>query len=279
MWVKRRFISFDETPVFYRYLALDGDARGVVIIVHGMGEHGGRYRLLAEHLASKGFESWMPDLRGFGQSGGERGCVHSFSDFHRDLSALHSLARKNHPESTPFFFLGHSFGGLVSASYLALCQPPPVKGLVLTSPIFGVGTPVPAWRHAIGVASSYLIPDYRQSTGVLPQNLTHDAGILAVYSKDKLIHHEISSRLYRELVKMMNCRAEIAQRITCPVLVLQAGDDVIVSPKMSRLFFDELKVPDKDWTLYPGYYHEILNETGRQEVFRRIDAWLCSHLT
>ncbi len=277
MWTEHRFISFDKTPIFYRRLKTSNTPKGVVLIIHGMGEHGGRYCAFAEYLAERQLESIIPDLRGFGRSGGTRACVRRFSDFHEDLKALHSLGSR-HQKGIPFFLLGHSFGGLVASSYLALSDHPKVQGLVLSSPIFGIAMAVPRWRHYLGMVSSYLLPDYTQASGVKPPLLTHDVDMLHRYLEDPLIFHALSARLYRELVLMMRRKKQIAAKITEPVLVLQAGDDAVVSKKETLAFYDFLKAEDKEIEVYPHFYHEILNEVDRIRVFSRIGSWLLKHI-
>ena len=272
MWTEHRLVSFDETPLFYHRLRVPG-AKAQVILQHGMGEHGGRYRHVAEYLAALGIESAVPDLRGFGQSGGKRACVRSFSDFHGDLAALHThLARQS---ALPLFLIGHSFGGLVASSYLAFySQISPVRGLALSSPIFGIAVPVPPWRHALGMTLSYLFPDHTQGTRVDASKLTHDPLMLRAYAQDKFIRQIISARLYRELVRMIVRRAEIAHSLKVPALVLQADQDFIVSREMTVMFYNELASLDKQLQIYPSFYHEILNETGRQDVLARLGDWI-----
>lgn len=148
---EHRFISFDKTPLYYRRYSTGTPARGVVIVVHGIGEHGGRYEALASYLSGLGIESFLPDLRGFGKSGSRRACIRRFSDFHRDLFALHALIKRT--SGLPVFMLGHSLGGLVVSSYAAFSEHPALEGVILSSPSFGLSLRVPAWRHAGGLFS------------------------------------------------------------------------------------------------------------------------------
>ena len=101
-WTEHQLISFDETPLFYRSFQGQTPSKGIVIIIHGMGEHGGRYHLLAEYLVELGFTCVVPDLRGFGRSGGERAYVNRFADFHEDLKALHAFIARNHKDAPIF---------------------------------------------------------------------------------------------------------------------------------------------------------------------------------
>ena len=272
MWTEHRFIAFDETPLFYRVHSREG-AKAIAILVHGMGEHGGRYQHLGDYLAEFEIESWIPDLRGHGRSGGKPGHISHFSDLHRDLSALHSLIDKTR-KGLPIFLVGHSFGGLTASSYLAYHPHFRVDGLVLTSPLFGIAVHAPWWKRLLGLTFSALWPSFTQANGVLASDLTHDQAILENYRRDAQVHHLISARLYCEVLSMLKQKKEIAGRIKKPVLVLQAGEDRIVSKKDTLSFYDDLKVDDRELEVYPGFYHEILNETVRQAVFSRIANWM-----
>jgi lysophospholipase len=300
-WTEHRFVAFDGTPIFYRRSKTIEKPKAAVLLVHGMGEHGGRYRHVAEYLVTMGFECFVPDLRGFGRSGGNRGSVRAFSDFTKDLAALHNIAERE-TKSVPLFLLGHSFGGLIASSYAAgspqssgEVRPQSfvdksrqssvadsrqrLAGLILTSPIFGIKIPVPVWRHALGLMASYLAPNYSQPTHVDPRTLTHDAAILKEYSQDALIHHRISARLYRELIRAIANKQEMAASIHSPVLLLQSGQDVVVDAAAAREFFATLRVADKEIETYDEFYHEILNETGRARVLSRIGLWISDHLS
>lgn len=277
MWTEHRFISFDETPIFYRRLKPPSPARGIVILLHGLGEHGGRYAHVGSFLAENGLESVAPDLRGFGKSGGSKGSVRHFSDYHKDLFILHSYIVRNH-RALPIFLLGHSFGGLIASSYLAFHENAQTTGLILSSPLFGISIHVPQWRYLLGILASYLVPDFSQSSRVRPTFLTHDEAILADYLKDPYIYQRISARLFREMVRMIAKRNQIAHRISVPTLIVQAGEDYVVSKDETTRFFNLLKIKDKELTVYDHFYHEILNEVGREKVISRINAWINMHL-
>jgi acylglycerol lipase len=274
---EHRFVSFDETPIFYRRVE-SSSPRAAAIILHGMGEHGGRYEAFAQYLSEMGIESYLPDLRGFGQSGGRRCTVRRFSDFHGDLKALHAFVERSR-KGIPVFIFGHSFGGLIASSYLAFGSPARTRGLILSSPIFGIAVPVPAWKKAFGMAISFVAPDLTQSNEVKAETLTHDKRILEIYRQDPLLDHRISARLYRELVFMMGRKTAIASRIACPALIVQAGDDQVVSKDATLQFYDHLKTEDREIEVYPDFYHEVLNETGREEVYTRIGRWILKRLS
>ncbi len=270
---EHRFISFDRTPIFYRLVSPGPNALATLVVVHGMGEHGGRYVDLANYLASEGYQVVIPDLRGFGQSGGLRGCVRSFKDYYQDLDALMGAVR---PEISgrKSFLLGHSFGGLISFHYAAERQESRLSGLILSSPNFGLSISVPKWRHWIACAMAYLLPDLTQANRVNPTYLSHDKKSVLRYRTDKLIHAKISARLYRELTAYMSKCVSVANRFGAPVLVLQAGDEKIVSRPQTEKVFEAILADDKTLEIYEGFYHEILNEENSGIVYERILSWL-----
>ena len=268
---EHRFIAFDETPVFYRRFQAAGAAKGAAVIVHGMGEHGGRYSHVASYLADIGIECFVPDLRGFGKSGGRRAYVRRFDVYHEDLAALTQLAARE--TSDRVFLVGHSFGGLITSSFVAY-RKPKIQGLALSSPIFGIAISVPSWRRVLGLVASRVWPTYAQGSGVDPATLTHDPVILEAYKRDSLIFHQITARLYTELDAMLRRRDAIASRIDCPTLLLQAGEDRVVSRPAALAFFDALRTQDKQLEVYEGLFHEIFNESERQKVLTRLGRWM-----
>ena len=275
LWSEHRFVSHDETPIFFRALTPSSATKTAMIVVHGMGEHGGRYTAFAEHLASAGIASYLPDLRGFGQSGGKRGCLRKFSDYFSDLAVVYRLAKEKAGVSG-LFFMGHSYGGLVVSSFLAERPEIEARGLVLSSPNFGISLKIPRWRHFLACAGSCLFSDLTQNNRVDPAFLTHDAEIKKKYGSDRLIHHQISARLYSELVRMIRCADTTASRIHIPALVLQAGDDRVVSREATVRFFEKLRSQNKELEIYEGLYHELLNETTREAIFLKISQWVLS---
>lgn len=278
MWTsEHRLLSFDGTPLFFRILKAESkEPIARIFIVHGIGEHGGRYLPIAKHLAARGIESVVPDLRGFGRSGGPRAFADHPEDYHSDLSAIFLFAQKNRPQAS-LFFLGHSFGGLLAASLLAAgrCS---ANGLILSSPSFGLAKLVPSWRHALGVASAICAPKFSQKTSVVPEDLTHDEGLISLYKKDPLIYQRMTARLYSEFLKLMAERAKIAASLHIPMLILQAGDDRIVDPEKTRLFYREVASTDKKLQMYPGLYHELFNEKEREDIYQTVTEWLLSKI-
>ena len=276
MWSEHRFISFDKTPIFFRRLSVKNPSKGLVVIVHGMGEHSGRYREFAEFLGENGYCCYLPDLRGFGQSGGKRGCVKRFTDYFFDLDGVRRLMHTWESHNRAFYF-GHSYGGLITTHYLLERPALQARGLILSSPNFGISVEVPFWRTALARVAAYLAPDMTQSNRVDRTKLTHDVEHLRKHAADRLIHDRISAGLYVQLLAGIEAVDKAAPQIKVPALVLQAGEDYIVDTRATQRVFNALGSPDKKFKEFEGMYHEILNETSRQAVYQLITAWLGQH--
>lgn len=272
---EHRFLSFDATPIYFRRVRA-ASPKGAVVVVHGMGEHGGRYLHLASHLAEQGFACYLVDLRGFGQSGGKRGCLKHFSDYFRDLESVSRLAREREGFSD-LFFLGHSYGGLIVSSYLAETASRGARGMLLSSPNFGISIPVPAWRTWLAHGVATVWPDLTQHSHVEPRFLTHDTQLLQNSAGDRLIHYRISVGLYVQLLARIRQLESLAARLQLPSLILQAGEDRIVSRPATERFYARLRAADKELKVYEGLFHEIFNETSRVAIFREVSNWLLRH--
>lgn len=274
-WAGRRLIAYDETPLFYRELTASGARRGTLLVVHGMGEHGGRYRHVAAYFRELGYDVLVPDLRGFGESGGGRG-QGRLTQFYKDLSAFHYLAFKRNKDR-PCVLLGHSFGGLLAASYAAWFAHPRIDGLILSSPLMGLSVKVPFWKHLPALAAARVFPGWSQRNEIDAACLSHDTAFVQEYRSDPKVHPRISAGLYADLVRAAGRRRETARRIRVPVCIVQAGDDRLISKDAVSQFHDELATEDREMTVFDGYYHEVLNEVGREKVFHAISSWIVRH--
>lgn len=267
-----RFVSFDRTPIHYILQEADEKPQATLVVIHGAGEHAARYKPLAAYFAARRIRSALLDLRGYGQSGGARAFVRSFDDYSGDILAL---ARKLKSDGTgPLFVLAHSMGALVAVHALALYSDEMARGLILSSPCFGLAFRIPPFIELVAKAQSVLSPHYLHPTRVLSEILTHDARLVEDHRHDPMILHKMSSRLFALMSDAMKRAPAYARSIRCPALVLQAGDDRVVNTTASRAFFEALPGPDKTFKLYEGLFHEILNETSREAIYNDILRWI-----
>lgn len=263
--------SKDGTRLFYRWRPAD-DAAGAVVVVHGFGEHSGRYGHVQEALAARGLASVAFDYRGFGRADGQRAFVLRFADYLDDVARAVAFSRERAP-GLPTFLLGHSQGGLVAALY-AIERPDGLAGSVLTSPAFGASVRIPAWKDGLARVLSGLVPRFSLPTGIPSDGVSRDPEVVRAYDEDPLRARVATARWYTELLSAQARAMEGAPRLSMPVLVIQAGADRLVSPDASERWTGLVGSDDRRFVRWPGLYHEVMNEPEKGEVLAEIGAWI-----
>lgn len=264
----------DGTPLAIRRWSVDAP-RGQVVIVHGLGEHSGRYGPVAARLLSGGWQVGAYDLRGHGRSGGPRGGVRRADDHLRDLSTvldhLHPAPPGGAGPAGPLVLLGHSMGGQIAAQFVARAHRP-VDGLVLSSPALDAGL---SWFQRLQVAVGHaLVPDLAQPNRLDVGRISHDAQVVRTYRDDPLVHDRVTARTARAII---DGGAEVlasAPEWRVPTLLLWAGADALVSPAGSARFAASAPAAIVRARCFDGLYHEILNERVAEPVFAELLAWL-----
>lgn len=249
----------------------DAAARGMVVIVHGLGEHAGRHEGLARRLSCWGFAVRGYDQYGHGESGGPRGGLPSDTRLLEDLADVVDSTRAMLPLGTPLILLGHSLGGLVAARFTAL-RLRPIDGLVLSSPAFDAGLR-PLQRLLLAVVPR-LSPDLRLSSGLNPRYLSHDPRIVRAYRDDRLCHDRISARLARFIAEAGPATLGAAGSWRVPTLLLYAGGDRLVNPAGSRAFAAIAPHAFVTARCFDDLYHEVFNEVDCAPVFAALQQWL-----
>lgn len=264
----RSFHSADGHLLYYRAWEVES-ARAVVRIVHGLGEHGGRYAPLAETLRERGIASYALDLRGHGVSEGIRGHVTSFERFLDDMEAF---ARET-PTEAPTFLLGHSLGGLIALRAAETGRAGRLAGAILSAPAVALAKRASVWTHAGASVLSRIAPAVGLSNGIDPADLSRDPEAVAAYRSDPLIHDRITPRLYIEMLAAMRAASEAAAEVRLPVLLLAPGDDRITSVPAAQAVASSF-AGAVEIRSYAGYFHESLNERECETVLADIVAWL-----
>ena len=245
--------------------------RGVVILVHGLGEHAGRYDHVARRLNSWGFAVRGYDQCGHGESGGARGSLPTDTRLLDDLADIVDSTRAKMQKGTPLILLGHSMGGLVVARFVSLALRP-VEGLVMSSPAIDPGLN-PVQKLLLAVLPK-LWPDLRVGNGVKPQFISHNPAVVAAYKADRLVHDRISGRLGRFIATAGEKVEELAPQWTVPSLVLYAGDDRLLNCKGSERFAAAAPKAVVKAVCFESLYHEIFNELDAEPVFSELKLWL-----
>jgi len=261
----------DGETLALRRLPAPGPARAVVVVVHGLGEHAGRYHGLAECLHEWGFAVWAHDHYGHGESSGPRGGLPSELRLVDDLALVVDDARRENP-GLPLVLLGHSLGGLVAASLVARGVRQ-VDALVLSSP--GLDPGLSGFQKMLLAVLPRLAPNLRVGNGLDDNFLSHDPAVVQAYRDDPLTHDRIGGRLARFLAYEGEAVQQRAANWPVPTLLLYAGDDRLVRPAASRAFAAAAAPSGKvEAQCFDTLYHEIFNELEADPVFEALQRWL-----
>jgi alpha-beta hydrolase superfamily lysophospholipase len=251
-------------------------ARGQVLLVHGLGEHGGRYAAVAAALAADGWEVHAWDHRGHGRSAGPRGDIPDAEALLRDTARVIDAVRR---PGARFALFGHSLGGLVAARFAAEALSPtpaawsrPLHGLLLSSPALDAGLSG-LQQLALAVAGR-LAPGLAVGNGLKPEWISRDPAVVQAYVDDPLVHDRITARLTRFIVDAGPRVIRDAPRWALPTLLMWAGDDRCVAPRGSEAFAAAAPAHVVATRPWPGLFHEILNEPEKAEVLAVLRNWL-----
>ncbi len=251
-------------------------ARGTVLIVHGLGEHIGRYAHVAARLNGWGWHVVGYDQRGHGRSEGARGGLNHADDLLQDLARVIDAARAARPGA--LVLLGHSLGGLVTARFAAggvgTAEPwhRPLDALVLSSPALDPG--MSAGQKLLLMLTGRFAPNLAVNNGLKPEWISRDPAVVQRYAADPLVHDRVTPRLGRFIVDAAQAVRERAPQWTLPTLLLYAGSDRCVAPGGSAGFAAAAPQAVVATHEYRALYHEIFNEPEQAQVFDQLGEWL-----
>lgn len=249
--------------------------RAVVCLVHGIGEHSGRYQHVAEFLNNHNIAMLAFDLRGHGKSDGLRGHIDSYDLFLDDIDRLIQEAGQRYPDA-PVFLYGHSLGGNLII-YHALKRKSQVAGIISTGPVM-VPDNVPPLKLLLGKALYSLMPTFRMTNSLDRTGLSRDPLVVEKYNQDPLVHNKISTRLGLDMLESGKWLIAHASEITVPLLVMQGSADRLVSVRATREF---IQSTPPDMVLYKEWenaYHELHNDVIKDEVLKYVLDWIESKL-
>jgi alpha-beta hydrolase superfamily lysophospholipase len=245
--------------------------RGTVVIVHGLGEHAGRYDHVAARLNAWGFAVRGYDHYGHGDSGGVRGGLPVESRLIDDLGDVVESTRQRMQAAMPLIVLGHSMGGLVAACLVALGQVR-IDGLVLSSPAFDAG--LSPFQKLLLATLPRVAPHLTVANGLDPRFISRDAHVVAAYRSDPRVHDRISTRLARFIADAGPGVIAHAPEWSLPTLLMYAGHDRLVDPAGSRAFAENAPPGMVSTVCFEQHYHEIFNEPDNEPVFEALRTWL-----
>lgn len=265
------FDNADGLSIYYQYWQPEAGARALILVVHGAGEHGARYRHFAEHFTGRGYVVAALDHPGHGRSQGTPGHIDDFNDYLRTLQQFHQQVVKDFP-GLPVFLLGHSMGGLISSNYL-LDHQREFVGCILSGPAIKTELE-PGFAQMLLIRLLARVLPRAGALQLDPNGVSRDPEEVRKYVEDPLVHHgKMSARKLRELFAGMTAIQARAAEIELPMLMLHGAADVMASPEGSRFLDAHISSTDKTLKIYPGLYHEIFNEPERKQVFTDVLDW------
>jgi alpha-beta hydrolase superfamily lysophospholipase len=268
------FASSGNVRIHLRSWQPAGAPRAVVVLCHGVNSHGGQYEWPAGQLAGDGYAVYALDLRGRGRSAGERFYVDDVAEYVDDLAGTIAIARSRHP-GLPVFLLGHSAGGVVSATYV-LDHQAELAGFICESFAFQVPAPGFALAAIKGVARvAPKLPVLKLLNG----DFSRDPAVVARLDDDPLTAHEVQpAATVAALVRAdERLRAEFP-KITLPLLIMHGTADKATVCHGSEFFHETAGSKDKTLKLYPGHFHDLLADVDREIPMGDVRAWIGAHL-
>jgi acylglycerol lipase len=261
--------------IFYRSLRPKEKPRAVVIIVPGFNAHSGYYAWVAEQFVAAGIAVYAMDLRGRGNSDGERFYVEKFEDYASDIEAVVKVARSREP-GVPFFLLGHSAGGVASCLY-TIDHQPELAGLICES--FAHELPAPDFALAVFKGLGHLAP-HAHILHLPNERFSRDPKVVEAMNEDPLIAHETQpTRTMAALVRADERLKKEFPQITLPVLILHGTLDQNTKPSGSQHFYDMVGSVDKTLKLYEGGFHDLLNDLDKRLVMQDMQEWIGARLS
>jgi len=269
------FESGDGIQFFIRGWEPEHAPRAVIALVHGLGEHTGRYHHVGEAFTKTGYALMGLDLRGHGRSGGIRGHTPSMEAYMLDIDSLIERARVRYP-NLPVFLYGHSLGGILTLNY-CLRRKPDLKGVIVTSPALHSSLENQPVKVMLAKVLGTLMPTVTLSNGLDPATLSHDREVVEAYAKDPLVHDKASLGWGKTMLQANRWALEHASEFPLPLLLMHGKADMLAFPSSSMEFAAGLK--DKcTLVLWDDLYHETHNELRKAEVLDAIvDALRSCH--
>jgi alpha-beta hydrolase superfamily lysophospholipase len=247
------------------------DPQAVIALVHGQGEHFGRYQHLAQWYNTHDVAVLGFDQQGYGRSEGQRGHAKDAEVLLDDIGLLLEKARELYPK-TPLFLYGHSMGGNLTLNYV-LRRTPALQGLIATSPWIRLAFEAPALKVMAGRLLRKFMPTLSLPTGLAANFLSHNEAVVQAYKNDPLVHDKLSAAAGIALMEAADWLNRFGGVVTVPLLLLHGTGDKIISPAATKEFAGRVAgdVTHHEW---PGLYHELHNEAEQFEVFEYTLAWM-----
>jgi len=261
--------------IFSQMWEPENPPKGVIVLVHGLGEHSGRYSThFAKHYLNKGFSILTFDLPGHGKSSGKSGHINDYGDFNKLLSAGISHAKKEYP-SLPIFIYGHSLGGLIALEYSIQIKPD-INGVIASVPVLDINQPIHPVKLVLAKIMNKIFPSFTLDNGINRNMLSSDISVIEKYNADPLVHEHTSARVGMYMIEKGKFVLDNAKNVSLPTLVMVGSAERIVSKKAIHDFCEQSdKCSEKIWA---DFYHELHNEPGKKSVLKYTTKWISGHM-
>jgi acylglycerol lipase len=248
----------------------DGPAKASICLVHGLGEHTGRYEYVASELTKNGYALFGCDLRGHGKTSGPRGHYPNYDRVMDDIKGCLDYVKQKFP-TVPTFLYGHSMGGSIVLNY-GLRMKPQLKGVVATSPGLKTGTELSKGLVFMGKIMAVIAPASGLNNGLDRNNLSRDKAVIEKYAGDPLVHPTISAKFAFDFMDSGVWALEHASEFSLPLLIQIGEEDHLVSVQAAKEFAQ--KAPNCTLKVWPGLFHETHNEPEKEHVLQVMVDWL-----
>jgi len=270
------FSGFEGLELYYQRWGLEGGAKAALTVVHGFGEHSGRYGNVVDWFVPKGYAVYAFDLRGHGRSPGSRGYINTWDEFREDVRAFLAYVREQEP-GRAVFLLGHSMGGLIVLEYV-LHYPEGLVGVISSGPVLAQVGVSPLLVMMSKVLSGVL-PRLTLDSGLDATAISRDTSVVDAYVNDPLVHSLGTPRLGTALTQAFEWTQMHAAEMTVPCLIVHGSADRLAPPEGSRVFYESMTIADKERRVYEGAYHEVFNDFGKEQVLADVERWMERHLS
>ncbi len=284
------FKSHDHHRLFYRVtesrapvgLAPLGQIpKAVLIFVHGLNEHSGRYSNPVNYFSKKGYTLYLFDHRGHGKSDGLRSFVDDFDHYLHDLDEFIKLVaeqEKKKGDTPKIFIVGHSLGGQIVLNYVGRFKSV-LAGWMTSSANIQVAIKIPRLKKIVALQMARAFPRMSIPNDIDPKWISRDQHVVRAYKSDPLVSKKVTLKLIAAILNNQKEILDLAPKVRLPGLIMHAGDDHICALDGSRKFFEKLGTSDKQLLVYDGFYHELFNEFGKEKVFADMEEWLEAHIS
>lgn len=275
-YIEGTFKGIRNANIYYQAWLPDGEVKAVLFLVHGLGEHSGRYMNHVNHFVPLGYAIYGLDHLGHGKSEGEREVIQRFTDYTDPLTIYYKMV-KNWQPGKPIFILGHSLGGLLACYYL-LDHQEDFKGAIISAPLIKISDSISPMTITMGKILSFVAPK-AGLLGLDATGISCDPKVVKAYVNDPLVFHgKTPARLAAEMLKAMQRVTAEVDNITLPFIVIQGGADKLVDPGGAQMLYDKAGSKDKTLEVYPGLFHEVHNEPDCNSMFKDMETWLEAHV-